>query len=276
MSISKEEIIHAIQESTEKLGRCPTVPQLKKMKGVGLRTIRRYFGGYSEALREAGFDPQGQGYRLSVDDLLADWVRVCRHAGKIPSIPEYGKMGRYSVGPLITRFGGWTEVPEGMRRVMEQQGSQSGHEDVLEMIKMAGVKLRRGHSNSSAADTKCKPAKALADRPLYGSPLMNGMLAFAPTSENGVLCLFGMLAEKLGLVVLRIQTEFPDAEVLRQVEGGRWQMRHAEFEFQSRNFLLHLHDAKKCDMIICWEHNWPECPEEIEVIELREWVRRNG
>jgi hypothetical protein len=49
-----------------------------------------------------------------------------------------------------------------------------------------------------------------------------------------------------------------------------------EIEFQSRNFLLHHHDAKVCDVIVCWEHNWPECPEEIEVVELIGVIARDG
>jgi hypothetical protein len=39
-----------------------------------------------------------------------------------------------------------------------------------------------------------------------------------------------------------------------------------EFEYESRNFLKHMHDVKGCNMIICWRHNWPECP--LPVIEL--------
>lgn len=274
--MTKEDVVAAIRECTEKLGRCPTVPQLKKMKGVGLRTIRRYFGGYSEALREAGFDPQGQGYRVSVDALLEDWARVCRRVGKTPTLPEYAKLGRYSVGPLITRFGGWTEVPEGMRQLIEQKNGGAGLEDVQEMIKLGEIRRRKAASNSSAADTKSSAAKARPDRPLYGSPLTQGALVFAPTNEMGVVCLFAMLARDLGFVILRIQSEYPDGEVMRQVEGGRWQLLLAEFEFQSRNFLLHLHDASKCDMIVCWEHNWPECPEHIEVVELKSELERLG
>ena len=41
---------------------------------------------------------------------------------------------------------------------------------------------------------------------------------------------------------------------------------HIEFEYESRNFLRHLHDPSQCDIIVCWKHNWPECP--LEVIEL--------
>ena len=56
---------------------------------------------------------------------------------------------------------------------------------------------------------------------------------------------------------------------MRRVEGGKWQPIWIEFEYESRNFMKHMHDVKGCDLIVCWEHNWPDCP--IEVIELRAW-----
>jgi hypothetical protein len=40
-----------------------------------------------------------------------------------------------------------------------------------------------------------------------------------------------------------------------------------EFEFESRNFLRHNHDPELCDVIVCWEDNWPDAP--LEVIELK-------
>jgi hypothetical protein len=47
-----------------------------------------------------------------------------------------------------------------------------------------------------------------------------------------------------------------------------------EIEHESRNFLRHGHDPKGCDLIVCWEHNWEECP--LEVVELRKAVERSG
>ena len=64
----------------------------------------------------------------------------------------------------------------------------------------------------------------------------------------------------------------PDCETLREVAPGKWQRVKAEFEVFSRSFQDHQHDPKGCDMIICWVHNWPECPEWIEVIELSKIV----
>ena len=51
------------------------------------------------------------------------------------------------------------------------------------------------------------------------------------------------------------------------MEGGRLERVKIEFEFESRNFLLHMHEPNKADMIVCWRHNWEECP--LEVVELR-------
>lgn len=49
-----------------------------------------------------------------------------------------------------------------------------------------------------------------------------------------------------------------------------------EFEYESRNFLVHQHRVEDCDMIVCWTHNWEGCP--LEVVELRtlEWNQLMG
>ena len=68
-------------------------------------------------------------------------------------------------------------------------------------------------------------------------------------------------------MVTLIQAAFPDCEAFRVVAPGRLQRVKVEFEQQSRNFLKHGHNVNDCDMIVCWEHNWLECP--LEVIELK-------
>jgi len=113
-------------------------------------------------------------------------------------------------------------------------------------------------------------AKILEDRPIYG-PLMNpSPLAHGPTNEMGVLFLFGTVAAQLGFVVTRVRSEFPDCEAMILVGPEKWQRIRIEFEYESRNFLKHMHDAKECDLIVCWKHNWPECP--VEVLELSSMI----
>jgi hypothetical protein len=95
-----------------------------------------------------------------------------------------------------------------------------------------------------------------------------------PMNENGVLYLFGTVSARLGFVVTLIQGAFPDCLALRLVDVDRWQPVRIEFEYESRNFLKHLHDPAGCDIIVCWKHNWPECP--LEVIELSKIVGELG
>lgn len=93
-----------------------------------------------------------------------------------------------------------------------------------------------------------------------GSPL-----DYAPDNEQGVVFLFSHLArKKYGLRVERIHTGFPDCIAYQGTKRIR-----IEFEFKSRNFKTHGHVAKDCDWIVCWEHNWPDVPEHLQVEELR-------
>ena len=46
-----------------------------------------------------------------------------------------------------------------------------------------------------------------------------------------------------------------------------------EFEFESRNFRDHGHPLAGCDVIVCWHHNWTDCPAHIEVLELSTFIK---
>ena len=105
------------------------------------------------------------------------------------------------------------------------------------------------------------------NQPIYGTPLIPWALTYAPTNELGVVYLFGTVARELGYAVTRMQAEFPDAEAMRQLDEDRWQRVRIEFEYESRNFLTHFHRVEDCDLIVCWKHNWADCP--LEVLELK-------
>jgi hypothetical protein len=105
-------------------------------------------------------------------------------------------------------------------------------------------------------------------RPIYGNPTRFPGLPHEPVNEQGVVLLFGMLTKKLDYLVENVQKGFPDCEAMRLIAPGRWQRVSIEFEFESRNFRDHGHAADRCDVIVCWRHNWPDCPRHIEVVEL--------
>jgi hypothetical protein len=94
------------------------------------------------------------------------------------------------------------------------------------------------------------------------------VLNYAPLNEMGVILLFGYYMKDLGFSHLEeIRTDFPDAIGMQKIDAKRYRRVRIEFEYKSRNFLIHGHTLAGCDVIICWEHNWPDCP--IEVIELQ-------
>ena len=104
---------------------------------------------------------------------------------------------------------------------------------------------------------------------VFGAPINFRGLRHAPINEQGVVYLFGMVSSELGLIVGAVQAAYPDCEAKRCVDTrqNRWQRVRIEFEFYSSNFREHGHDPTACDMIVCWEHDWPTCP--LEVVELR-------
>jgi len=106
----------------------------------------------------------------------------------------------------------------------------------------------------------------MGEKSIVGDLINFRGLVYSPINENGVIFLFGKVADDLNMYIEEIKPGFPDC-IGRRFVGKGWEKVAIEFEYQSRNFLQHSHDSKKCDLIICWEHNWKECP--IEVIELK-------
>ncbi len=101
---------------------------------------------------------------------------------------------------------------------------------------------------------------------IVGDPLNFDGMQYSPINEQGVVFLFGKLHKELGIIVEAIQTGFPDAKGRKKVRRG-WEEIAIEFEYRSSNFKAHGHPLDKCDMIICWIHDWKDCP--IEVVELK-------
>lgn len=124
----------------------------------------------------------------------------------------------------------------------------------------------------------CFPRRPLKDRPLLGAPMPGAathLLAFPyePVNEMGVMVLFSMLAQRLGFVIESVQSGFPDCQARIEVEPGRWQHFRVEFEYESLQFKKHGHDPSQCDLIVCWRHNWKNCPPNLQVLELSKIVK---
>jgi hypothetical protein len=110
----------------------------------------------------------------------------------------------------------------------------------------------------------------MTEKSIVGDLINFRGLVYSPLNENGVIFLFGKVADDLNMYIEEIKPGFPDC-IGRRFIGKGWERVAIEFEYQSLNFKQHGHDPKKCDLIICWEHNWDNCP--IEVLELKSEIQ---
>lgn len=107
-------------------------------------------------------------------------------------------------------------------------------------------------------------------------------LSYAPSYENEVVLLFGLLMPYLDsqFVIDEYSGSFPDCKARR--DGKEICI---EFEVNSKDFVTHRHpddpNLPKCDLIICWENYWKKSKKEfhgheIEIWELSEIMKQKG
>lgn len=72
------------------------------------------------------------------------------------------------------------------------------------------------------------------------------------------------------MFVEEVKPGFPNC-VGRRFTGKGWKKVLLQFEFRSSQFREQFYDPNKCDLIVCWENDWPDCP--LEVLELKEIIR---
>lgn len=112
-------------------------------------------------------------------------------------------------------------------------------------------------------------ARHVRHRNVVGKLINFRGLVYAPVNENGVIFLFGRVAADLNMYVETIRPGYPDCVAKRYIGKGKWEELRIEFEFRSSDFIRHRHHPADCDAIVCWIHDWAECPKNIEVIELQ-------
>lgn len=277
--MSKEEIIAAIRECAEKLGRTPTLRDLETMFPKFTRKgIRLKFGNYAHALEACGFEVGGGGFAYPMHKIFRDWAAVVRKINHLPSLAEYDALGEFTRSAFMRRFGYWRNVPQALKEYMVAEGLEQEYADVLEIIKTKKVGEQKGARRLVAPEPAIRRPILPKAGPVFGMPLTSTPLVFAPRNEAGVLLLFGMMAERLGFIVTHVQAGFPDCLALLKLDENSCQLARIEIEYESRNFLEHGHQVKECDMIVCWIHNWKECP--LPVVELKpmvmEMMRQTG
>jgi Homing endonuclease associated repeat len=109
MRYSDEQILNALREFGERLGRTPTAAEWKRFGRPYESTIVKRFGSFSEACRRAGIEPRPS-TRPPVwsDEQLLDALReAAERLGRTPTLKD---LGRPSGATLIGRFRSWEQA----------------------------------------------------------------------------------------------------------------------------------------------------------------------
>jgi hypothetical protein len=285
--LNQQQIVKSIAAMAKRLGRAPSLLEFVTGACIPKNSVFRLFPRWNDAVRAAGLQPYRLYLRPEDHELLTDWGETVRKLGAVPSRRAYDLNGKHYPVTLEKRFGGWPALPQAFRDFTKGKREWA---DVLALVpdtgnpavgardtpsalsQRMGARLINERSASTILPRQLQHAPLL-ERLTYGEPLDFPALRHEPVNEQGVVLLFGMVAKHLGYVVESVQAGFPDCEAKRQIAPRRWQRVNIEFEFESRNFRDHGHPLTGCDVIVCWHHNWPDCPAHIEVLELSSFIK---
>ena len=266
-----EAILKELQRVASKLNKKSlSIAEFKKHGQISDATIINRFALWNVAVEKAGLDPIDPIERarstpsIPEEDLLLDLIRLYKEFGKTPTKALINSEGKYSDHPYRKKFGGHIKAFRlAQKKYPEKFQQQSAITETPLTTSSSAIKL---------VPKTIKPREQRSRRIVFGEPIDFRGLRFAPINEQGVVYLFGMISHELGYLIESIRTEFPDCEGKRcfDQKNNRWEQVRIEFEYKSSNFREHGHNEHDCDVIVCWIHDWDECP--IEVLELKSTI----
>lgn len=136
------------------------------------------------------------------------------------------------------------------------------------------VKTREQQKRAKHIPQTFKPKNGKNRKP-KGTPIQFRGLRYAPTDRVGVIYLFGLVSYELGFTLESITSEYPHAEGTRITSpddpSAPQERVRVVFELKSTDFKARKRDESQCDLLVCWSHNWDDCP--IEVLELKSIIK---
>lgn len=264
---SKNEILNELTRVSRSLNVASLREKdFRRNSKISLGVVQNNFGSWNEAIKEAGLVPTSQEYkkRKKIDDheLLKDLLRLYEVYGKDPTGILINSKGNFSARTYIER---WGSIQEAFLIAKNKLSNQASDKGLIQNSITDDIKI---------IPTTIKPKAHKGKKIIFGEPINFRGLRFAPVNEQGVVFLFGMLSHELGYHIEIIRTDFPDCEGKRcfDKDKNQWEHIKIEFEYKSSNFKEHGHDENECDIVVCWVHDWKDCP--LEVLELRSTIQQ--
>lgn len=267
-SLSPDYCVQELQRVANDLGRdYLTAKQFDEHGGVSAYRVVRVFGSWHAALDAAGLHPSPNFKReVPLADLAQDLLEATTDLGRVPSLVQLTRRSKYASHTFAGRHGGYDQFK---RSAIENLFSKRKRIPPAIRAMLEAELLRIKGNDTIAVDFSVAPHRR-------GRTLNFRAFAYCPTSEHDVVQLFGAVADELGFEIVGNRSAFPDCEARRRASGARENFIQCliEYEFASSDFRRHQHPITGCDLIVCWEHDWSECP--IEVLELRTVIRDLG
>jgi len=270
----REEILQDIRRVASELDKgWLTRSEYKRHGRFGIDKVYRAFGSWNKAIVPAGLAPTphvsgvanlqpGAWNRIPDEELQAEFIRVRETLGKVPTYFEFSGASKFSADTYRKRFGSWRQA------VARYLG---GDAEGVPAHQSQRKQATRPRGPAPRVTSPQPPIRVGKSGQVFGAPMNFRVLRHEPVNEQGVVFLFGMVAHELGFLVDAIQTGFPDCTAKRLTKGDRYVEVRVEFEFKSSHFREQGHSPDKCDLIVCWQHDWRDCP--LDVLELKLAIR---
>ena len=266
---TRDDIVAAARAVAERLGtETLSLGDFRRATGINHNAIYKLFGGWHGVCTAARLSTTEWKRRIGDEEIFAGMHAGFLASGKVTTRLALMRHAPFTDNVIVRRFRTW-------RAALVEFAEWVGvHEPEFPLADALAARI------AALPETRTK-TPAIAPGPYWpstggavcGAPVGFRNLMYAPLDENGVVLAFGMLAEELGFSVEKVSTKtFPDCIAKRRVDETRWERVRIEFEYRSRTFRDHGHDPQLCDLIVCWQHDWPGAP--IEVLELRAAIAR--
>ena len=238
-----------------------------RKSNISQNQISRNFDSWTEAVTLAGLKPDTSRVKKTYDELWEELLKVCNKLKKIPGRLEFERNSNFGSGLFSKKgFGNWDNVLVNYKEWLKIKYPSSKFINLLpefEKIKepkTIKTKIPKDFVWDQVGDT------------YFGPPMNFRGLMYEPINEQGVIFLFGKISEEIGFNIEGLRSGFPDCEGTRRIDKikNQWGPVLIEFEYNAKNFIDHGHDPSKCNVIICWINDWPDCP--LEVISLKDII----
>ncbi|WP_415383016.1 homing endonuclease associated repeat-containing protein [Halosimplex sp. TS25] len=147
--ISREELLSEIHRLHDEYGKATTT-LLREHGNYSSRTYSLRFGSWTDALNEAGLEPNRE-QNISDEDLLAELRKLANELDRTPTMADMDETARYSHGPYQTRFGSWNEAIEKAGLTPNKKHDISDEDLIAEMQRLTG-ELGRAPKRSEMND----------------------------------------------------------------------------------------------------------------------------